>query len=68
MWGVGVGFGYAAVSRPAGMADTDVSEHTFFARRVLHQLHAADAAHAFDFAVHVHGDTRRVIAPIFKAF
>ena len=66
--GVGVGFGYAAVGRPAGMADADVSEHAFFARRVLHQLHAADTAHAFDFAVCIHGDTRRIVAPIFKAF
>ena len=66
--GVGVGLGYTAVGRPAGMTDADVSEHAFFARGVLHQLHTADAAHALDFAVCVYGDTRRVIAPIFKAF
>jgi len=50
------------------MADADMAEHAFFACGVFHQLHAADAAHAFDFAICVHGDTRRVIAPIFKAF
>ena len=66
--GMGIGFGYTAVGCPTGMADADVSEHAFFARGVLHQLHATDAAHALDFAVCVDGDTRRVIATIFKAF
>ena len=66
--GVGVRLGYAAVGRPTGMADADMAEHAFFACRIFHQLYAADTADAFDFAVHVYGNTRRIIASVFKAF
>ncbi|EFE50936.1 hypothetical protein NEIELOOT_00287 [Neisseria elongata subsp. glycolytica ATCC 29315] len=66
--GVGVRLGYTAVGCPTGMTDTDMAEHAFFACRIFHQLHTADTADAFDFAVHVYGDTRRIVASVFKAF
>lgn len=48
---VGVRLGNAAVCRPARMPDADAAADAFFACRVLHKLHASDAAHALDFAV-----------------
>ena len=66
--GVGVRLGYTAVGCPTGMADADMAEHAIFACCIFHQLHTADTADAFDFAVHVDGDTRRIVASVFKAF
>ena len=53
---MGVRLGYAAVGRPAGVADADMAADALFARRVFHLLHAADAAHAPDFAAVVDSD------------
>ena len=65
---VGVRLGYTAVGCPTGVADADMAEHAFFACCIFHQLNTADTADAFDFAVHVYGNTRRIIASVFKAF
>ena len=66
--GVGIRLGYAAVGCPARVADAGVAEQPFFTRRVFHQLHAADAAHALDFAFGVNGNARGVVTPVFEAF
>ena len=66
--GVGVRLGYAAVGCPTSVTYADMAEHAFFACCIFHQLHTADTADAFDFAVCIHGDTRRIVASVFKAF
>ena len=53
---VGVRLSNAAVCRPTRMSDADAAADAFFACRVLHKLHASDAAHTFDFAVGVDGN------------
>ena len=65
---VGVGLGWLAVGRPAGVADAGGALHRLAVVRLLHQiLQAALRLHNLDFALLIsHGDAGRVIASVLE--
>ena len=65
---VGVGLGWLAVGRPAGVADAGGALHRLAVVRLLHQiLQAALRLHDLDLALLVpHGDAGRVIASVLE--